>query len=189
MLLFALAASELSWSDNFTARKRWIFFPHMSCRDLFSELEDTFPQTDLVPHFWAVQSTDPVGQENICSKHFQGHLPSERRISGKQNKQIICPTLPKPKTWCCMLTGLAVRHWKLCVSLGRWARTVWFSPKLASVQVSSKILINYKKTLPLLYITLVKPRVTVKCNKPLYIGGRTYICAIIQLKSQEIKCF
>lgn len=44
-----------------------------------------------------------------------------------------------------MLTGLALRHRALCL-LGQMSRTVWFSPKLASVQVSSKIQIDYKKT-------------------------------------------
>lgn len=119
-------------------------FPTRPCRDLFSELEDTFPQTDLVPHFWAVRNADLVGQKNICSKHFQGQFPSERMEIWKTKQKHYLPHPPKPKTWCCTLTGLALGHRALCL-LGQMSRTVWFSPKLASVQVSSKILIDYKK--------------------------------------------
>lgn len=117
MLLFVLAASELSWSDTSLPERDGFSFPTCLLRIHSVNLEDTFPadwpSSTFLSHaeWW---STRPKkGVFKTCP--IQGYLPSQRKGSGKQNKL---------NTWCCMLTGLALGCWKLCMPLGRWARQI-----------------------------------------------------------------
>lgn len=85
-LVFALAASQLSWSGVSLLGRDGFSFLTSLLRIHSVNWEDALLQSSLIfVLFLFVQNVDPLGQKKVCSKHIQDQFLGQSR-SVKQNK-------------------------------------------------------------------------------------------------------